>query len=495
MKIRIISSLLFCVVSGYCFASPNTIYKYDRVLFEVYNLRPIEARKLLLTEDYNSKNFCLYREFLHNLNDVIEVALSEDEANFESYNKSLKERLKRIDENADKNAPDYHIIMGDIYAHAAMAHIVNNDFLAGFKKLLKANKNTRLNEELHPNYWYNNKLNGTLNVCFDMMVPLLKTISAMFGLKGDAEKGYQQLNQYLKDVNDYPGLKSEAMLYYAFALKMAKDEERAYEMLSDGIDTSFTPALTTFLASNIMFLTARNEEALTYMSYFPEHEIEVPFHYSDYLWGKEKLNSLDEDADLYLLKFLDKSKSKNFNREVCLKVAHHHLIHGNTEEYIFYKNKINEYPMAKTDRDREADVEVARPYPPHIDLLKAKYLVEGGYYLPADNILNKIPQTQLSNQAYINEYNLYKAIISAHTNRPNDAIKFCEQVIKFGENRNEHYASQAAFIAANMQLQKGNKEMAVSYLKRSKKIHGQNDVYIETIHRKANNLLNKLKKG
>lgn len=495
MKIRIIASVLFSIVLGNCFASPNTIKEYDRVLFEVYNLRPIEARKLLSTDKYKNTNFCLYSEFLYNLSEVIEVTLYEDEQHFEAYNKSLKERLKRIDINADKNAPDYHIIMGDIYSHAAMAHIMNNDFIAGFKKLLKANKSTRLNEKIHPDYWYNNKLNGTLNVCFDMMVPVLKTISGMFGLKGDAEKGYRQLNQYLKDVEDYPGLKSEAMLYYGFALKMAKDEERAYEILSDGIDTAYTPALTTFLASNIMFLTARNEEALSYMSFFPRKEIEVPFHHADYLLGKEKLNSLDTDAGIYLKKFLDKTKSKNYSREVCIKLAHHYLIHGDTEKYAFYKNKINDYPKAKTDRDREADVQLNRPYPPHIGLLKAKYLVEGGYYQKAEAVLTQIPKNSLSNPAYKNQFNLYKAIILSHTHKPQEAIQHCKMVIMAGEHMDEHYASEAAFVAANIQFNKGYKEEAISYLKQSKKIQGQKDVYIEVIHKKATNMLNQLKKG
>jgi tetratricopeptide (TPR) repeat protein len=211
--------------------------------------------------------------------------------------------------------------------------------------------------------------------------------------------------------------------------------------------------------------------------------------------GKEKLNTLAPDADVYLLKFLDKSKSKNYGREVCLKLAHHYLIHGDKEKYDYYKNKINEFPKANTDRDREADVEMERPYPPHVDLLKAKYLVQGGYYHRAAQLLKSISKNSLNNQAYINEYDLYKAIIYANIQHPQEALKYCQKVINYGEYRSEHYASQAAFVAANIQLIEGNKQEAIDYLKLTKKINGQKDVYIEVIHKKATNMLNQLKKG
>lgn len=494
MRIRNFIIVIFSFTIGGSLNSYGSVKDYDNILFEVYNLRPNTVRKLL-AEKTSQQSFDLYSEFIDNLNEAIEVTLYEDEKRFENYIDNLNERLDRIDEKANKNDPGYHIIMGDIYVYAALAHIANNDFIAGFRKLLKANKNARLNEEKHPEYWYNNKLNGALNVCLDMMPAILKTVSAMFGLKGDAEKGYKQLDQYLKDVNDYPGLKSEALLYYGFSLKTAKDEERAYEIFSNGIDTSKTPALTTFLASNIMFKTARNEEALTYMSFFPFNKIEVPFQHADYLVGKGKLNKLEPDANMYLERFLSNSNSKNYSREISLKLAHYYLINGNKDKYEYYIDKVDEYPKAKTDGDREADVEIERPYPPNLELLKTRYLVHGGYYTRASTLLNNIEEDKLINPAYSNEFNLYKAIIYFHEDSHDKAIEYCKKVIENGSNCDEHFASQAALLAGKICFEEGNFNESNNYLKLAKSIKGQNDVYIEVIHKKANNMLNKLKKG
>lgn len=464
---------------------------YDNALSEILNLRTKTARKIL-EADANSQDFNLYKEYLYNWSEVIELTLQEDNDKYDEYLDRLDQRLDRIEEKADKNDPSYHILLAEIYAHAAMANIVYNDFFSGFRKMLKCNKNEKLNEELHPGFWQNNKLGGTINVSFDMMPPMLKTLAGLFGLKGDSKKGYKQLDQYLKDVNNYPGLKSEALIYYGFTLKIAKDEDRAYQLLSKNIEKENATALALFLTSNVMFLTAHNEEALSYLGYFPENNLELPFHHIDYLKGKEKLNRLDLDAGTYLKRYLDKSKFKNYHREACLKLSYHYFMHGDIAKYRYYLNKIDDYLKATTDRDREADIEKNRPYPPLKKLLKSRYLVSGGYYAVAEDILGEIDVSSLKIPGYINEYHLLLAKIKDSQNNTSDALSLYNEVIKDGKNAEEHYASEAAFMVSKYYLRQGDLQNAKKYTKLSMDIDCGDDVYIEVIHKKAKNLLNRI---
>ena len=463
---------------------------YDHALSEILNLRTKSAKKILDADD--SQEFNLYKEYLYNWSEIIELTLQEDNDKYDEYLDNLDRRLDRIDEKADKNDPSYHILLAEIYAHAAMANIVYNDFFSGFRKMLKCNKNEKLNEKLHPGFWQNNKLGGTINVSFAMMPPMLKTMAGLFGLKGDAKKGYKQLDQYLKDVNNYPGLKSEALIYYGFTLKIAKDENRAYQLLSKNIEKENATALAIFLTSNVMFLTAHNEEALSYLAYFPENNLELPFHHIDYLKGKEKLNRLDLDAGTYLKRYLDKSKFKNYHREACLKLSYHYFMHDDKEKYVYYQNKIDDYLKATTDRDREADIERDRPYPPHKELLKARYLVSGGYYTIADSILKKINSTSLKVSGYINEYHLLKAKIMDSRNNTSAALSLYDQVIKDGKNAEEHYAAEAAFMTSKYYLRHSDLPNAKKYAKLTLDTDCGDDVYIEVIHKKAKNLLNRI---
>ncbi len=461
----------------------------DEALSEILNLRTKSAKKILDAD--NSQEFNLYKEYLYNWSEVIELTLKEDNTKYEEYLTNLEQRLDRIEEKADKSSASYHILLAEIYAHAAMANIVYNDFFSGFRKMLKCNKNEKLNEELHPGYWQNNKLGGTINVSFAMMPPMLKTMAGLFGLKGDAKKGYKQLDQYLKDVNDYPGLKSEALIYYGFTLKIAKDEDRAYKLLSNHIDKKNATALAIFLTSNVMFLTSHNDEALSYLDHFPENKLELPFHHIDYLRGKEKLNRLDLDAGMYLKRYLDNSKFKNYHRETCLKLSHHYFMHGDQSKYEYYQKKINEYLKATTDRDREADIERNRPYPPHKDLLQARYLVWGGYYSKVDSILDKVDATSLKIPGYLNEYHLIQGKIKDGQNN-STALSLYDQVINDGKYAEEHYAAEAAFLASKFNLRNGNLQEAKKYAKICLDTDCGDDVYIEVIHKKSKTLLNRI---
>ena len=74
-----------------------------------------------------------------------------------------------------------------------------------------------------------------------------------------------------------------------------------------------------------------------------------------------------------------------------------------------------------------------------------------------------------------------------------EALRYCEIVIKQGGKFPEHYASEAALLAGNIYLMQGDFTKATEYLKKSKKLDGQGDVYIEVIHKRANNQLSKIR--
>jgi tetratricopeptide (TPR) repeat protein len=386
------------------------------------------------------------------------------------------------------------VILADIYIHAAMVNIMNNDYLSGFGKLMKANKNIRQNEEKYPGYWQNNKLAGVLNVSFASLSPFWRKVAGIFSLTGDAEKGFHQLDKYLADVKLYKGLHAEAVLYYGAVLKIAKDDDRAWKMLSQNLKKEDAPALTAFLASNLLYFTNRNEEALQFLRNFPIGKIEITFNHYDYLMGKEKHCRLDKDAEVYLKKYLVNTGLKNYSREICLKLAHQNLINGNKAGYELYLKKMDEYPKASIDRDREADIEKNIGYQPDINLLKSRYLAWGGYWNKTDSVLQLVNQKMLQPKSQKNEYNFLLASVRNAQTRSSEALKICDQLIESGKQDKDRFPAEAALLAGNICLNKNNFEKAAFYFNQTLKIEGNDDVYIEIIHRKAKNQLEKLKK-
>lgn len=467
--------------------------KYDKALFEILNLNTVTAQKILDNGNKGSSEKAdMYFEYLNNWNKVIEVVLKEDQTKYEKYLGSLDARLELIDKKADKSLPSYYILLAEIYAQAGMTQIFYRDYLSGFLKIMKANNYARENLEKYPDCWLNNKLCGILNVSLDQLSPFLKKMAGILNLKGDPATGFKQLSLYLKYVEDYPGLKAEALLYNGFALRMAKKDEMAFALFNEKIVPDEAPVLNLFLYSNIMYLTGRNEHARTLLSELSDSRFEVPFPFKDYLYGKSSLYCLDKVADIYLKQFMVNSQSKNYKREVCSRLADYYFIYSNSEQFSYYRKLIGTYSKATTDRDREADIESKRPYDPYPDLLKARYLVHGGYYAEASEILLSINQGELTRKAYRNEYSLLMAKVKLRTNQLNEALMFCEKTIDQGRDCDEHYAAEAALLAGDILAKKGSKEKAVSYYKMALEIKGQNDVYIENIEKIANNRLKDL---
>lgn len=462
----------------------------DRALYEIYNLRTITAQRII-DEERDRDPGSLFPEYLENWKEVIELLSFSEEERYDVYLTSLDARLERIKENGNQASPSYHILLGEILSHAAMAHVMYGDYLAAFSKLMKAKKNANANVEKHPDYWLNNKLVGIMNVAFDKIPAFLRWFTNLFGLRGDAETGFKQMDQYLSQVQHYPGLKSEILVYYVFGLRLSRDEDMAYELFEKEIEPEEAPVLALYLQASFMYMTGKNEEALNLMFSFPGDRMEVPFSFVDFLRGKLKLNRLDQDADNFLLAFLEHSKFKNYKREVSMKLAYHYYFQGDTEKYKYYKNLVDTYPKASTYRDMEADVERERPYEPHPAILKARHLVTGEYYVRANAEISTIDTNNLDQEAYLVEYYLITAKIRSNLRQHDKAMALYEKAIAMGRDRTEQYAAEAALFAGMEAQSMGDLQKAYDYWELALKIDGQKDIYIEYIHDKANNLLSK----
>ncbi len=463
---------------------------FDKALYNILDLKTVTAQRMLDLETTKlSGTFNLYLEYLNNWNSVIETVVYEDQERYQKYMETLNVRLAGIDERADKSSPSYHILLAEIYGQAGLVNILFGDYFSGFLKIMKANKNVQLNIEKHPGYWRNHKLSGVLNVVLDQMSTLLKVVARVFNLRGDPLTGFEQLGQYLKDVADYPGLKMEALLYYSFALKVAKADERAYVLFKEHLVPDQSPVLALFLQANIMYFTGRNEEAMKMMTKYSDAVFEVPFVFKDYLYSKVKFNRLDSDTDIYLKRFLQNTKLKNYKREITNMLSLHYFMQGNITEYYHYKQMIEACPKAAAERDREADADQRRPYLPHLNLLKARYLVMGGYYMEVQNILTTINPDEFNQKAYLTEYDLIYAKVKYNTNLLPEALQFCEKAIANGKDCDEHYAAEAALLAGDISLKAGDRMEAARYFQMALMIKGQNDIFIELIEKKANNRL------
>lgn len=460
----------------------------DRALFEILNLRTNTGQRIIDAEK-EARGVTVYDEYLENWKEVIELICYTDDERYDAYLESLDRRLKRIEETQDPTLAGYHIYLGEIYCHAAMANIMYGDFLPGFRRLLNGNRNARESVKDHPGFWRNDKLVGIMNVSFDKIPGILKWLTTLFGLKGDAELGYRQMDQYLETVKEYPGLKSEYLLYYVLAFRLSKYDQYADEFLKRNIDPENSPRLTLFLQATISLGAGKNEEGLNAIASYADVQPEVPFEFDPFLRGKLKLNRLDPDADKDLLRFLEHSSFKNYKRDISMKLAYHYYMQGQEEQYRHYKTLIGTFEKSTTDRDREADSENEKPYDPHPEILKARFLIDGSYFQRAGAILSGIKPVSLDRAAYLSEYYLLEGQWRASEGAYQAALESYEKAIEIGRDLKELYAAKAALYAGLSAQKEGQGTMANYYWRMALEIDGPKDIYIENIHIKAKNHL------
>jgi tetratricopeptide (TPR) repeat protein len=266
---------------------------------------------------------------------------------------------------------------------------------------------------------------------------------------------------------------------------MSKRDHEAVELMKEGTNLAQAPALNIYLLSNMLYVNGRNDEALAALAGFPKDKIEVPFRHLNYLEGKEKMNRLDPDANVPLSKYLESSHFKNNKRDVCLKLSYYYLMLNDRGKFNYYTQMMDKLPKAKMDRDKEADIEKARGYDPNPALLKARFLVAGGYYNRAKAIIQSIAFNSLSVAAYQTEYYLLQAKIGLANRQFDDAIALSNKAISIGKKMKEHYAADAALVAGNAAQQMSKINDAIGYWKEALDIDGQDDVYIENIHKIA----------
>jgi hypothetical protein len=463
----------------------------DIALTKILDLQTVSAQKIIDREkQYPTQS--LYCDYLENWKMVIVLMTQNDEALYDKYLDALERRLKRIKEEEDPSNPAYHILVGEIYGHACMAQMMFGDYLSAFQKLVQANKHAQKNLKAHPDYWLNNKLCGIMNISFEKIPTILRWLTNLFGLRGDAKTGFAQMDQYLSDVQDRPGMTSEVLLYYVLALRMSKQEQVGNELLAK-YNKPGSPRLALFLQASFLYITGQNEVALSTLASISDDPPEVPFDFYRYLRGKLKLNRLDEDADQDLRFFLEESTFKNYKREICMKLAYYHYIHGDYRKYRQYRDRVETFPKSTTDRDREADVELSRPYDPHTEILKARFLVNGSYFQRAESILVKINPDRLSNQAYRCEYFLLLARVEADAGRHNRSMDLFQKAIRIGLELEDSFAAEAALFAGIEAQNQGKNRTAVKYWNMTLDIKTRDNIYIETFQIRAKNLLEKQK--
>ena len=391
--------------------------------------------------------------------DFFRLYLSGDE----SLDGILAERFdRRIEllERGDQRSPYYRYALAEARLHRSLIDLRFERHLAAFRNLNRANKELRENAAAFPDFLLTYKDLGLLHAAVGAIPPQYKWGVELFSsLSGTIAQGRKELRRALADTASPFHLETQ-VLYAFMELHLADRPELAYHTVHGlGLQPA-TNTLHCFVLATLAMRNDRNAEAIALLEQQQRGGSAADFPYLDFLLGQAKLRNLNPRARVHFQSFLLRYAGRHFREEAMQKIAWSYLLEGDTERYHRAMAEIS--GGSRAGGDESAAREAAGNKAPHLGLLRARLLFDGGYFERARAELDGIVLTTLTADEQL-EHRYRTGRVLGGLGDYAGALSFYERTITLGRDNPAFYACNAALQAGLLEEKRGNGGMARKY--------------------------------
>jgi len=443
--------------------SPKARNAYDKVI----QLRFTEAQSLLdqLRRDEPSN---LIRLHVENYIDFFRVFINEDPAEFRRLEKNKDLRLQQL-KSGPSSSPWKLYLQADIRLQWALARLKFEEYSTSFLEVNKAFKLLEENSRKFPGFMPNKKDLGILHAMVGTIPDGYKwAVSWASSMDGSIAQGRGELEEVIEYArnNDYIFKEETSVLYAYLLLHLGNKEQDAWQALhGSGLNPETNP-LACFIMANVAMRTGRNDEAIDLLLHRPGGRTFHPFPYLDFMLGVAKLQRLDDDAGVYLQKFLDHFSGRNFIKEAYQKLGWHSLVHGDAKGYRANMEGVKKYGYTVVESDKSALNEAKNGQAPHAGMLRARLLFDGGYYDRALKTMQSVSEKSLAAARDKLEYTYRLGRIQHALGKYEAALQHYSKTIDLGSAEPWYFACRAALETGHIYESMGKKADAIAAYKK-----------------------------
>ena len=403
--------------------------------------------------------------FLSDYHDFFILIMNGSKADYNARKVNLEKRIGFI-EKGNRSSPWYNISKAGIYLHWALVYLRMGENYKAATTFRKAYLLAKDNQNKFPSFQQNKMFLGIGEAVVGTLPDEYKWIASLFGMKGNVNRGLAKLTSFINATTSNDLFHDEAVLFHCylkFYLQSKQDEVWRY------INSSQFPtqgnALNSFVKANIAINYRKADAALQTLQAVQNTKAYNMFPAFDYEMGSALLLKLDNKAPTYFTKFITRDKGNLFVKDAYMQMAQSYYLQGNQQKASYYRQQIKSQGSTTTDADKQAQrfasgsIWVAAP------VLKARYLIDGGYYSRALEILNEENVESLPTVADKLEYNFRMARAHDELNQDTKAVQYYQTTIAEGRNRKEHFAARAALQMGLMYERMGRTQDAVTMYK------------------------------
>ncbi len=489
--------VVFFIVFNYCQAADfNLTPAYNNAYMEVLRLRFDNASRLINIEK-QTHPYNLSYVYLFSYIDFLKALISEGKEEHLIFINNKQLRLKLM-MSVDQKSPWHLYSQAQINLQSGIIYVKSGDYVKAAVDLKKAYQQFVSNNKLFPDFEPNKAGLGLLYVLIGSIPDSFKWIPGIFNMKGDVNQGMKELHKILVGNSDnvnYPFLFNECLFITSFVtynLAMSESNKLIFlDVLKDKRvenELSRNPLLIYAIASFYAH-QGMNDKALRLLINRPLDISYYNFYYLDYLTGLAKLNNLEKDARTFFLRYIVHFKGNNFKKAAYQRIAWSYLLENNINEYHKNINRIKLLGSEEMEADKEAISEARSGNIPNPELLRARLLFDGGYYVKASQILKEINTIEFSNREFV-EYSYRQARIQHKLGNLSKAKALYHDTYRKGRSLPNYFAANSMLNLGNIYEQEGNKQQAVLCYRLSLQL-GFKD-YRNSIQQKAKAGLNRL---
>jgi tetratricopeptide (TPR) repeat protein len=400
-------------------------------------------------------------QYILSLTRTLELLIFEDEKKFKSYENAFD----KINDLPGKTATEQFLKAESRLQWAFVCLKFGHEFDAAFN-LRQAYQLTAECKKRYPDFIPILKTSGLLNIMIGAVPDKYDWLLGLLGVDGSIEGGINELTRVV-DSNSSLSAEAELLLGLANGFIFQKPENGLSYI--ERLKNSHDHRLLNFFGGSLAIKNSQSELALKYLHPFTKTEAVGTLPYAQYLLGEIYLHKADyPQAIKHYENFRNKYKGVNYIKDAYFKTAVCYLLNGNPS----HAEKLFQAARSNGKEIVEADIYAAKALeenkPPHVELSKARYATDGGYYADAEKILDNLKATELSRKKDKVEYYYRKARVAHKQNKIEPAILFYNQVISStAEDDHWYYAPNAALQLGYIKLGSGNDEEAREHFQKA----------------------------
>jgi hypothetical protein len=442
-------------------------FVYDATCIDAYkailSLRMNDARQLIAKEkQLNPSNGIAV--LLENYIDYFSLLASENKNDYNRLKDNKTIRISALEEN-DKNSPYYLFAQAEVYLQWSFLKAKFGDYMSSGSDAKSANSLLKDNSKRYPDFLPNKKSLALVNIIFGSIPANFKWIAGMLGMKGNVQYGINQLVELKKQLpkSNYSLYNDEIVWFLCVTDINVLHSKNSYDkLLAYLAEIDNDSMLKAYLLGYVSSKTGHNDGTILFLEERPKSNqyLIVPPIY--YMLGCAKLNRMDGDTPAALTHYVNEYKGTTYIKDAYLKLAYFYLLQNNPEKYEAYLKLVRGKGYAIDGKDKIA-LREANEAKPDIDLLKARFYFDGGYYSKAmAQIANKdVNNFKLTRDKI--QYYYYLGRINDKINKNYEAVLNYQKAITLGKETSYYYAANAALMIGNIYEEIKENQKAATY--------------------------------